>query len=186
MIVFCERFYFDWTAPIVPVPKRDGKFRICEDYKVTFNPQLYIEQYPLPKPQDLFVFLAGGQKFTKLNLQQACLQLQLEELILVFSNILGCPLELPRPLPYIVFQRVKDTILQGLDGVICYFDNILVTGPSDGVHLLNFDKVLERLQQHGFRHKQSKCSFLQSSVTYLGYQIDARGLHHLLTSLMQW
>ena len=78
----------DWAAPIVPVPKRDGKFRICEDYKVTVNPQLDIEQYPLPKPQDLFVSLAGGQKFTKLNLQQACLQLQLRELILVFSNIL--------------------------------------------------------------------------------------------------
>ena len=58
----------DWAAPIVPVPKRDGKFRICGDYKVTVNPHLDIEQYPLPKPQDLFVSLAGGQKFTNLDL----------------------------------------------------------------------------------------------------------------------
>ena len=70
-----------------------------------------------------------------------------------------------------------DTILQGLDGVMCYLDDVFVMGPSDGVHLLNLEKVLERLQQHGFRLKQSKCSFLQPSVTYLGYQIDARGLH---------
>ena len=38
-----------------------------------------VEHYPLPKPQDLFASLTGGQKFTKLDLQQAYLQLPLEE-----------------------------------------------------------------------------------------------------------
>ena len=27
----------DWAAPIVAVPKKDGKFRICGDYKVRVN-----------------------------------------------------------------------------------------------------------------------------------------------------
>ena len=44
----------DWAAPIVTVPKKDGKFRICGDFKVTINPVLDVEHYPLPKPQDLF------------------------------------------------------------------------------------------------------------------------------------
>ena len=69
----------DWAAPIVTVPKKDGKFRICGDFKVTINPVLDVEHYPLPKPQDLFASLTGGQKFTKLDLQQAYLQLPLEE-----------------------------------------------------------------------------------------------------------
>ena len=29
--------YSDWAVPIVPVPKKDGKFRICGDYKITVN-----------------------------------------------------------------------------------------------------------------------------------------------------
>ena len=69
----------DWAAPIVAVPKRDGKFRICGDYKVTINSELGVDQYPLPKPEDLFATLAGGQKFTTLDLSQAYLQLSLDE-----------------------------------------------------------------------------------------------------------
>ena len=69
----------DWAAPIVPVPKKDGQFRICGDYKVSVNPVMEIEQYPLPKPQELFATLAGGRRFTKLDLMQAYLQLPLDE-----------------------------------------------------------------------------------------------------------
>ena len=59
----------DWAAPIVPVPKKNGRFRICGDYKVTINQALEVDQYPLPKPEDLFATLAGGKKFTKLDLR---------------------------------------------------------------------------------------------------------------------
>ena len=68
-----------WAAPIVAVPKKDGRFRICGDYKVTVNQVLSVEQYPLPKPEDLFTNLAGGKVFSKLDLSQAYLQVKLDE-----------------------------------------------------------------------------------------------------------
>ena len=54
----------EWAAPIIAVPKRDRKFHICGDYKVTINPVLSVDQYPLPKPEDLFATLANGTVFT--------------------------------------------------------------------------------------------------------------------------
>ena len=64
--------YSLWAAPIVAVTKeKDGKIRICGDYKVTVNQSLEVDQYPLHKPAELFASLAGGQKFTKLDLSQA-------------------------------------------------------------------------------------------------------------------
>ena len=54
-----------WAAPIVPVPKGDGKMRLCGDYKVTVNQSLQVDQYPLPKPEYLFASLARGVKFSK-------------------------------------------------------------------------------------------------------------------------
>ena len=46
---------------------------------MTSNPVLDIEQYPLPKPEDLFATLAGGKQFTKIDLTNAYLQLPLNE-----------------------------------------------------------------------------------------------------------
>ena len=68
-----------FPAPIVTVPKPDGRIRICGDFKVTINQALSVDQYPLPKPEDLFTTLTGGQKFTKLDLSQAYLQLEISE-----------------------------------------------------------------------------------------------------------
>ena len=69
----------DWATPIVPVPKKDGKFRICGDYKVTINPVLDIDQHPLVRLEEIFATLAGGQNFTTLGLSQAYQQVLLEE-----------------------------------------------------------------------------------------------------------
>ena len=56
------------AASIVPVSKKDGGMRLCGNYKVTINQALQVDQYPLPKPSNLFAILTGGQKFTKLDL----------------------------------------------------------------------------------------------------------------------
>lgn len=70
-----------------------------------------------------------------------------------------------------------DTILRGLDGVICYIDDIMITGKTKAEHLENLKKVLERLRQHNIKLKKPKCTFMARSVRYLGHQIDAEGLH---------
>ena len=75
-----------------------------------------------------------------------------------------------------MFQKTMDTILQGIDGVMCYVDDILVTGGTEKEHLERLGEVLRRLQAHGVRMKLSKCSFLKSSVEYLGHRVNAEGL----------
>ena len=69
----------DWAAPIVPVTKPSGEIHLCGDYKVSINPHLEINQYPLPHPEILFAALNEGAQFTKLDLSQAYLQILLDE-----------------------------------------------------------------------------------------------------------
>jgi len=74
-----EKFnHSDWAAPIVPVPKEDQSVCIRGDYKVTINPVLQVDQFLLQKLEDLFTSLAGGTKFTKLDLSHVHLQVLLD------------------------------------------------------------------------------------------------------------
>lgn len=63
--------FIEWATPIVPVVKPDSTARICSDYKVSVNPQLETEEYPLPRIDDIVIKLAGGQKVTKIDLQNS-------------------------------------------------------------------------------------------------------------------
>ena len=180
----------NWAAPIVAVPKKDGSFRICGDYKVTVNQVLDVEQYPLPKPEDLFATLAGGKLFSKLDLSQAYLQLPLDEAskpyvaINTHKGLYTCT-----RLPFgvasapAIFQKLMDTVLQGIPGVVCYIDDILISGADEETHLRTLGQVFARLEKHGFKLKQEKCEFLLRSIEYLGYIISQDGIQPVPTKV---
>ena len=79
--------YSEWAAPIVPVVKENGNVRICGDYKMTINKVSKLDNYPIPKTEDLFATLNGGQQFTKLDMSQAYQQLMLDEESKVYTTI---------------------------------------------------------------------------------------------------
>ncbi len=174
----------NWAAPIVVVPKKDGRVRICGDYKVTINPSLDVDQYPLPRPEDLFATLAGGKQFTTLDLSHAYNQLVLEDSARNYLTInTHRGLYQYTRLPFgvasapAIFQKVMDTVLRGVPRVICYIDDILITGTTESEHFHNLEQVLQRLQEHGIRANKAKCSFMRDQVQYLGHRIDAEGIH---------
>ena len=110
----------EWATLVVAAPKSDGRYRICGDFKVTVNPALNVDQYPLPKVEDLLAMLAGGRKFTKLDLSQAYLQLELHPEARQYCTITTHRgLYQFTRLPFgissapAIFQKVMDTILQG-------------------------------------------------------------------------
>ena len=51
-----------------------------------------------------------------------------------------------------IFQKAMDRVLQGLPNVICYLDDILLTGRNEEEHLGNMERVLKRLHKY-IQHK---------------------------------
>ena len=148
--------YSEWATPIVPVEKSDGSIRICGDFKVTVNPVLNTDIYPQPRREELFAELAHGEKFSKIDLASAYLQMEVDyesRKYLTINTQKG--LFQYNRLPFgiasapAIFQRTIETLLKGIPGVLVYQDDILVTGPNDGAHLQSLHEVLQKLQDHG-------------------------------------
>ena len=176
--------FSEWAAPIVPVVKTDGSIRICGDYKVTVNQAAKLDTYPLPHADDLFASLVGGKTFTTVDLAHAYQQIPLDE----DSKKLACinthkGLYAYNHLPFgfssapSIFQRTMESILRGINQVSVYLDDILIMGRSDEEHLQRLGEVLTHLEAAGLRLRQSKCTFMQPSVEYLGHRISSDGLH---------
>ncbi|CAF1510509.1 unnamed protein product [Adineta ricciae] len=171
-----------WAAPIVPVKEPNGKIRICGDFKVTVNSQIWIDQHPIPSIDELFTRLNNGIKFSKLDLSDAYLQIELDEpskQLLVINTPLG--LFRYNRLPFgiasapAIFQRVIDQVIAGIPNTVAYLDDILITGRTEDEHLRTLDMVLSKLAEFGFTCNPDKCAFLQNEVSYLGYIIDKNG-----------
>ena len=168
----------EWASPGVPMPKKDGSIRYCVDFKTTLNPQLRTDHYPLPRPDNVFAQISKGVYFTSLDLKDAYMQLKLDEESqeLCIVNTHKGYYKLKRLLYGIsssaaIFQNVMDDILQGLSGVICYLDNILIQGSTLSECVQRTLLVLGRLDKHNVRINLNKCQWFVEEFEFLGFVI---------------
>lgn len=173
-----------WATPIVPILKRDGTVRICGDYKTTVNPHLVVDDHPLPTVDELLAKLSGGKRFTKLDLKQAYLQMEIaseDREILTLSTCKGLykvnRLMYGIALGPTIWQREIENLLQGIPGVAIFIDDIVITGESNEVHLSRLEEVLRRFKEHNITLNVQKCGFFLESVNYCGYTLDKNGVH---------
>ena len=130
--------FSEWAALIVPILKPDNSIPICGDYKTTVNQVSKVDNYPIPKVEDLLVTLGGGEKFTKLDMSQAYQQLQLEAESKQYTTInTQKGLFQYHRLPYGVssapgiFQRNMENLLKNIPYLIVCVDDILVSGANN-------------------------------------------------------
>ena len=107
------------------------------------NPNLNVDHYPLPRVEDVFANLSGGLRYNKLDLQQAYLHMAMDDeskKLLTINTHKG--LFTFDRLPFgiasapAMWQRTMEQVLQGIPGMQCILDNMIITGRNDEEHKL--------------------------------------------------
>lgn len=89
------------------------------------------------------------------------------------------------------FQSAMNNLLQPFlrRFVTVFFDDILVYSSSLSSHLQHLETIFETLQHGEFYLKQSKCSFAQETIEYLGHVVSGKGVTpepSKIQAMVQW
>ena len=74
------------------------------------------------------------------------------------------------------FQHLMDQVLQGLDCVFVYVDDILIASKTLQEHEHDVRAVLQHLRQAGLYYNPNKSTFFKTEVKYLGHQSQLKAL----------
>ena len=170
-----------WMAPLVTVPKKDGKLRVCVDYR-KLNGVTKRDEYRLPLPDDLFDIVGKAKFFSKLDAFSGFWQVPLhpDSREKTSFGLRGGGQFQFTVLPFgltnapAMFQRAMETALQPLlfRCVVVFVDDLLIYSETRDQHLQDIHAVFSQLQQFHISLNRDKCFFGQSSVNYLGFDIS--------------
>lgn len=153
----------EWGTQVVPIIKPDGTVRLCGDYKVTVNPNIIIDRYPLPKVEHLIANLQGGVFFSKIDLREAYAQVPLSEESkkhLTINTHKG--LYQYNKLAYGIasapgyFQREMERILADMQNATVFLDDIIIKGRTIQEIVKNTTEVFDKLSECVLKLKKIK------------------------------
>ena len=175
------------SSPVVLVPKKDGTYRLCVDYRA-LNKVTVKDPFPLPRIERLLACIGNAKIFSTLDLHSGYHQIPMKKddtFKTAFVTPTGKYEYTVMPFGLVnapsTFARYMADLFRSLPFVCVYLDDILIYFDNEDEHRKHFDTVLSILQSEGLVAKKKKCFFAQTSVEFLGYSVAHNKLQPLIT-----
>ena len=178
-----------YASPVLFAPKKDGKLRLCIDYR-RLNLQTLRDCFPTPVASDLIARTRGARMFSKLDLQSRFHQLRIREgdqhkTAFTTPGAVGaqyewvtCPFGLTN-IPS-CFQRLMNHVLFdhiAANYCVVYCDDVLIYTDTDDPHehMAKLTTVLDTLRQHVLLIKGSKTELFGLRWSFLDFNCQRQG-----------
>ncbi|UYV78554.1 K02A2.6-like [Cordylochernes scorpioides] len=172
----------EWCAPTVIAGKPNGDIRLCVDLS-RLNEHVQREVHPMPVVEHMLGQLGEARFFSKLDANSGFHQIPLSPdcqhlttFITPFGRYKYCRMPFGISLAPEYFQKVMSIILQGMDGVICYLDDILIFASDSKTHDRILRLVLRKLKEAKVTLNKAKCVFGVPRINFLGHILDEDGI----------
>ena len=163
----------EWCAGMLVDPKKSpGSIRICVDLR-SLNENVMRENFPLPKVDEILAQLAGARVFSKLDANMGFWQIPLSlecrsltTFITPFGRFHFNKLPFSVSCASDLFQSRMSVILEGLEGVLCLVDDVLVFGSDQQEHDCSLRCILEHLNKVRVTLNTEKCAFSRREIKF--------------------
>ena len=190
-----------WGAPILFVPKKNGEWRMCVDFR-DLNSVTIDDCFPLPRIEVMLHRASRATVFSKLDLASGFHQIAVESdarpltAFRLPEPVNGSSLWQWKVMPFGLrnapptFQRAMTQALNGLEHcAVVYIDDILIFSRDKSEHLKHLHQVFEALRQNRYHVRLPKCEFLRHEVEFLGHRLSSEGIamqEEKVTALQGW
>jgi len=182
-----EPSYSEWSSPIVLIPKPNGKWRLCIDYRKV-NDVTEKDSYSLPNIDEIFDSLDGARFFSTLDLYSGYHQILMDPEsveITTFTTKFGNYQFKVMPFGLTgapaTFQREMNKILFPFIGKFVYnfIDDVLIYSKTKEEHIEHLRQVLNVFKENELKINIEKCTFMKEEVEVLGHKVSSKGLSPL-------
>ncbi|XP_045446678.1 uncharacterized protein K02A2.6-like [Melitaea cinxia] len=173
----------EWVNSLVIVHKPNGDLRLCLDPK-DLNEVIKRQHLELPTLEEITSKLSGAKYFSTLDVKNGFWNIKLSAAssdLCCFNTPFGRYKFLRMPFGICsaseVYQHRMRQILDDLDGVDVYIDDILIWGKTKQEHDKRLKKVFDRLRQENVKLNKDKCKIDVQQLKYLGHIISKDEQH---------
>ena len=174
-----------WTSNVVLVRKKNGKLRLCVDYRM-LNSRTVKYSFALPRMEEIFDCLHGAKYFTTIDMKSGYYQVEMEEVhkersaftvgsigFFEYNKIAFGLTNAPA-----TYQRLMQECLGDMNMRIylIYLDDLIIFSRSYEEHFQRLDQVLTKLKSCNLKLAPEKCYFFRSRVSFLGHVVSGDGV----------
>src|SRR3954469_20292434 len=176
--------YPQWLANIVPVTKKDGKVRMCVDYK-DLNKASSKDDFPLPHidmlvdstaKSKVFSFMDGFSGYNQIKMAPE----DMEKTAFITPWGTFCYKVMPFGLKNAgaTYQRAMTTLFHDMmhKEIEVYVDDMIAKSSTEEEHIEYLLKLFQRLRKYQLRLNPNKCTFGVRSGKLLGFIVSQRGI----------
>ena len=174
---FVEPSKSQWSSPCILVPKPDGTYRFCTDYRKV-NSLTKTDSYPIPRIDDCIDKIGSAKFVTKMDLLKGFWQVPLTERAKEISAFVTPDgLYQYKVMPFgmknspATFQRLVNQVITGIPGCSAYIDDVVVYSDTWEEHLRIMNMLFHSLKQAHLTVNLAKCEFAKATVTFLGHVV---------------
>ena len=174
---FIEPSQSNYSSPCILVPKSNGTYRMCTDYRKV-NSVTKTDSFPIPRIDDCIDKVGNSKYVTKFDLLKGFWQVPLTDRakeVSAFATPNG--LYQYKVMPFgmknspATFQRLVNNVICGLDGCDAYIDDVIIYSDSWSDHLQRIRKFFDQLSKAKLTVNLAKTEFCHATVTFLGHLV---------------